>query len=162
MTPPPTPAEPGLPLDRSPAPPPGRSAPTPQQARDLLSRVESAQTTARTDDSWPLVAFLLSLSAAVSVALVAVGAIDDNGTGLLVVLAAGLWLIPTLIVYLRTARSWSARSTMLLSIWLPIIVVDYIVSIAADSLITGTSIPFLGAAVLWIAAPIMAFIGLRR
>lgn len=138
------------------------STPTPQQAEDLLSQVESNQRQARSNDAWPLVTMLFVWSAAISVGLVAVGLIEDNTTQLIVLGAAGAWLIPAMIVYLNKALSWSRRSTILLCTWLPLTFAAYLVALMADSFIPGSWVPFAAAGFIWIISPIMALVGLRR
>lgn len=138
------------------------STPTPQQAKDLLSQVESSQTQARTSDAWPLVTMLFVFSSAISVGLVAVGIIEDNTTQVIVLVAGVAWLVPALIVYLVKGLSWSRRSTALLLIWLPLTFVAYLVAIMVDSFDPGSWVPFAAAGFIWVISPILALVGLRR
>ncbi|MCF2589122.1 hypothetical protein [Brevibacterium sp. UCMA 11752] len=138
------------------------STPTPQQAEDLLSRVESHQTQARSGDAWPLVTMLFVYSAAVSVGILAVGIIEDNTTQLILLGAGGAWLVPAIIVYVVKALSWSRRSTVLLCTWLPLIFVAFFTAIIVDSFTPTSWVPFAAAGFLWVLSPIMALFGLRR
>ena len=138
------------------------STPTPQQAEDLLSQVESKQTQARSSDAWPLVTMLFVYSAALSVGIVAIGVIEDNTTQL-IVLGAGLaWLIPALLVYLVKALSWSRRSTLVLGIWLPLTFIALFTAIIVDWFTPTSWVPFAAAGFIWVVSPVMAFVGLRR
>lgn len=138
------------------------SMPTPQQAEELLSQVESNQRQARSNDAWPLVTMLFVFSAAISVGLVAVGLIEDNTTQLIILGAGGAWLVPAMIVYLTKALSWSRRSTILLFTWLPLTFAAYLVALMSDSFIPGSWVPFAAAGFIWVISPIMALVGLRR
>ncbi|GAA1536638.1 MULTISPECIES: hypothetical protein [Brevibacterium] len=138
------------------------STPTPQQAEDLLSQVESHQTRARSGDAWPLVTMLFVYSAAVSVGILAVGIIEDNTTQLILLGAGGAWLVPAIIVYVVKALSWSRRSTVLLCTWLPLIFVAFFIAIIVDSFTPTSWVPFAAAGFLWVLSPIMALFGLRR
>ncbi|WP_309132190.1 hypothetical protein [Brevibacterium sp.] len=138
------------------------TSPSPQQADRLLSQVASAQSQARTHDAWPLVTMLFILSTALSVGLVAIGVIDDTNTGLLVLGASLAWLLPALVVYLVKALSWSTRSTFLLSTWLPAVFLAFIAGVLGDTYAPGSWIPFGAAVLIWIAAPVLALVGLRR
>ena len=136
--------------------------PTPQQAADLLSQVEANQSQARSGDAWPLVTLLFVLSAGLSVGLMAVGIIDDNTTQLIIAGAGLSWLIPALVVYLVKALSWSRRSLAILLTWLGVIIVAFIVGVMADSFAAGGPIPFIAAGLLWVAAPVLSLLALRR
>lgn len=138
------------------------NTPTPQQASELLSQVDATQGSARASDAWPLVTMLFVYSAALSVGLVAVGIIEDNTTQLIILCAGMAWLIPALVVYLAKALSWSRRSTVLLLTWLPLIFVFFLAAVMVDSFLPGTLVPFIAAGLIWVAAPIMALVGLRR
>lgn len=138
------------------------STPTPQQAEELLSQVESNQRQARSKDAWPLVTMLFVWSAAISVGMVAVGLIEDNTTQLIILGAGAAWLVPAMIVYLTKALSWSRRSTILLFTWLPLTFAAYLVALMADSFIPGSWVPFAAAGFIWVISPIMALVGLRR
>lgn len=138
------------------------STPTPQQATDLLSQVESNQTQARSSDAWPLVTLLFVYSATISVGIVAVGIIEDNTTQLIILGAGMAWLVPALIVYLVKALSWSRRSTILLFTWLPLTFVAFFTAIIVDSFVPNSWVPFAAAGFIWIISPIMALFGLRR
>ena len=138
------------------------STPTPQQAEDLLSQIGANQQQARSNDAWPLVILLFVLSAAISVGLVGVGVIEDNTTQLIVLGAAGSWLIPAMIVYLINARSWSRRSTVLLVTWLPLALIGFFAAIIADSYNPTSWVPFVAAGFVWVASLVMALLGLRR
>lgn len=138
------------------------STPTPQQADDLLSQVESSQKQARTADAWPLVSALFVMSAGVSVGLVGIGLIEDNTTQLIILGAGWAWLIPAMIVYLVKALSWSRRSMFLLLTWLPVYFIAFFVSVILDSFDPTSWVPFVAAGFLWVASPILALVGLRR
>ncbi|GAA1870708.1 hypothetical protein [Brevibacterium marinum] len=138
------------------------STPTPQQAEDLLSQVESNQTQARSSDAWPLVTLLFVLSAAISVALVAVGVIEDNTTQLIVLGAGIVWLVPALLVYLIKALSWSRRSSFLLATWLPLTFIAFFAAIIVDSFTPTSWVPLAAAGFIWVISPVLALIGLRR
>ena len=136
--------------------------PTPQQAADLLSQVEANQSQARSGDAWPLVTLLFVLSAGLSVGLMAVGIIDDNTTQLIIAGAGLSWIIPALVVYLVKALSWSRRSLAILLTWLGVIIIAFIVGVMADSFAAGGPIPFIAAGLLWVAAPVLSLLALRR
>lgn len=138
------------------------STPTPQQAEDLLSQVESKQTQARSSDAWPLVTMLFVYSAAISVGILAVGLIEDNTIQLIILGAGGAWLVPALIVYSVKALSWSRRSTVLLCTWLPLTFVALFTAIIVDSFTPTSWVPFAAAGFIWVLSPIMALVGLRR
>lgn len=138
------------------------STPTPQQAEELLSQVESNLAQARSRDAWPLVTMLFVYSAAISVSLIAVGVIEDNTTQLTVLGAGCLWLVPALIVYSVKALSWSRRSTLLLSIWLPLTFMALLIAVFVDWFDPNSWMPFAAAGFIWVISPIMALIGLRR
>lgn len=138
------------------------STPTPQQAEELLSQVEANQAQARSSDAWPIVFTFFSLSTAYSVALVAVGIFEDDSMSAIMTIAASAWLIPAFVVYLIKARSWSRRSKVLVTVWVPLMVVIYLAGAMANSLAPGTWIPFIAAGLIWILAPAMALFGLRR
>ncbi|HCG56447.1 MULTISPECIES: hypothetical protein [Brevibacterium] len=138
------------------------TTPTPQQAKDLLSQVESNQTQARSSDAWPLVTMLFVYSAAVSVGIVAVGVIEDNTTQLIILGAGGAWLAPAIIVYVVKALSWSRRSTILLCTWLPLTFIAFSTALIVDSFTPSSWVPFAAAGFLWVISPIMALFGLRR
>lgn len=136
--------------------------PTPQQANDLLAQVEANQTRARTNDAWPLVLLLTTLTAGTSVGLVAIGLVEDNTTQLLIFGAGLAWLIPALVVYTVKALSWSRRSTALLLIWLLTIMLAVFLGLIVDSVSSANWVPLATAGLLWLTAPVFAFLGLRR
>lgn len=138
------------------------NTPTPQQASELLSQVDASQARARVSDAWPLVTMLFVYSAALSVGLVAVGIIEDNTTQLIILGAGMAWLAPALVVYLAKALSWSRRSMVLLLTWLPLIFIIFIGAVMVDSFWPDTWVPFVAAGLLWVTAPTMALISLRR
>ncbi|RBP63428.1 hypothetical protein DFO66_11051 [Brevibacterium sanguinis] len=138
------------------------TTPTPQEAADLLSHIDSARSRARVHDSWPLVTMLFVLSAGLSVGLIGIGVVEDSTSGLLILGAGLAWLVPALVVYLVTALSWSSRSTFLLATWLPIVVLAFLVGALGDSFAPGSWLPFGAAALIWVAAPVLALVGLRR
>ncbi|MCD1287236.1 MULTISPECIES: hypothetical protein [unclassified Brevibacterium] len=138
------------------------ATPTPEQASDLLAQVDATQRQARSSDAWPLVMMLFVLSGVVSVSLVAVGILEDNMTQLIILCAGLAWLIPSMIVYISKALSWSRRSTVLLLTWLPLTMLVYLVAIVVDSYAPTSWVPFAAAGLLWIASPIVALVGLRR
>lgn len=105
---------------------------------------------------------LFVYSGALSVGLVAVGIIEDNTTQLIILGAGMAWLVPALVVYLAKALSWSRRSMVLLLTWLPLIFIISIGAVMVDSFLPDTWVPFVAAGLLWVTAPIMALISLRR
>ncbi|GAA1637327.1 MULTISPECIES: hypothetical protein [Brevibacterium] len=138
------------------------TTPTPQQATDLLAQIDSTQKQARSTDAWPLVLFLLVISAAASIGLVGMALIDDSTTQLTLLGASAAWLAAALVVYLVSALSWSRRSTLLLLTWLPVIVLAFIAGVIADSLTAGSWVTVAAAGVVWVAGILGALIGLRR
>ena len=138
------------------------TTPTPQQATDLLAEIDSTQKQARSTDAWPLVLFLLVISAAASIGLVGMALIDDSATQLTFLGASAAWLAAALVVYLVSALSWSRRSTLLLLTWLPVIILAFIAGVIADSLTAGSWVTVAAAGVVWVAGILGALIGLRR
>lgn len=138
------------------------TTPTPQQAEELLSQVESAQTQARSSDAWPIVFVFFSLSTAYSLALVAIGILQNDNLTAIMTIAATAWLVPAFAVYLVKARSWSKRSTKLVLAWVPLMVILYLAGTMANAFVPGSWIPFITAGLIWIIAPVMALFGLRR
>ena len=138
------------------------TTPTPQQATDLLAQIDSTQKQARSTDAWPLVLFLLVISAAASIGLVGMALIDDSATQLTFLGASAAWLAAALVVYLVSALSWSRRSTLLLLTWLPVIILAFIAGVIADSLTAGSWVTVAAAGVVWVAGILGALIGLRR
>ena len=136
--------------------------PTPQQADALLTQVEANQAQARTNDAWPLVLLLTTLTAGISVGLVAIGLVEDNTTQLLIFGAGLAWLLPALVVYTVKALSWSRRSTALLLIWLLTIMLALFVGLIVDTVSSANWVPLATAGALWLAAPVFALLGLRR
>jgi hypothetical protein len=135
--------------------------PTPEQAAELLAQAETNERRSRTDDAWPLVLLLFALSTAFSVALVAVGVIDGDSE-LVVFFAALAWLVPAMIVYVVKALSWSRRMLGLLFTWLGVILVASFAGLFADTVLSAGWVPFAAAGLLWVAAPVFAFLTLRR
>ncbi|WP_137825075.1 hypothetical protein [Brevibacterium sp. 2SA] len=138
------------------------TTPTPQQATDLLAQIDSTQKQARSTDAWPLVLFLLVISAAASIGLVGMALIDDSTTQLTFLGASAAWLAAALVVYLVAALSWSRRSTLLLVTWLPVIILAFIAGVIADSFTAGSWVTVAAAGVVWVAGILGALIGLRR
>ncbi|MCT2359765.1 hypothetical protein EZE58_11725 [Brevibacterium sp. LS14] len=138
------------------------TTPTPQQATDLLAQIDSTQRQARSSDAWPLVIFLIVISAATSIGLFAIGVIADETLQLAVLAACAAWMIPAFVVYFTSALSWSRRSTMLLFTWLPVVAIAFIVGVVADTLAQGSRVTFAAAGLIWLAAPVFALLGLRR
>lgn len=138
------------------------TTPTPQQATDLLAQIDATQKQARSTDAWPLVLFLLVISAAASIGLVGMALIDDSTTQLTLLGASAAWLAAALVVYLVSALSWSRRSTLLLLTWLPVIVLAFIAGVIADSLTAGSWVTFAAAGVVWVTGILGALLGLRR
>ena len=137
------------------------TTPTPEQAAELLAQAETNERRSRTDDAWPLVLLLFALSTAFSVALVAIGVIDGE-TELVVFFAALAWLVPAMIVYIAKALSWSRRMLAILFTWLGVILLAAFAGLFADSVLSAVWIPFAAAGILWVAAPVFAFLTLRR
>lgn len=137
------------------------TTPTPEQAAELLTQAEANERRSRTDDAWPLVLLLFTLSTAFSVALVAIGVIDGDSE-LVVFFAALAWLIPAMIVYIVKALSWSRRMLGLLFTWLGVILFAAFAGLFGDSVLSAGWVPFAAAGLLWVAAPVFAFLTLRR
>src|SRR5699024_10844274 len=136
--------------------------PTPQQAEALIAQVEANQAQTSTNDARPLVLLLTTLTAGISVGLVAIGLVEDNTTPLFIFGAGLAWLIPALIVYTVKALSWSRRSTVLLLIWLLTIMLALFVGLIVDTVSSANWVPLATAGALWLAAPAFALLGLRR
>ena len=117
---------------------------------------------ASSTDAWPLVLFLLVISAAASIGLVGMALIDDSATQLTFLGASAAWLAAALVVYLVSALSWSRRSTLLLLTWLPVIILAFIAGVIADSLTAGSWVTFAAAGIVWVAGILGALLGLRR
>jgi hypothetical protein len=138
------------------------TTPTPQQADDLLAQVEANKSRSRNDDAWPLVLLLFTLSTGLSVGLVAFGLIEDNATQLIIAGAGLVWIIPALVVYRIKALSWSRRSLVVFFAWLGVIMIAFIAGIVVDSVAPSSPVPFIAAGLLWVAAPVLSLLAMRR
>lgn len=135
--------------------------PTPEEAAELLGRADSATSTAKATDGWPVVLIEFVVGMIFSVLVLAHAAMQDQFPSVIMMVGGLAWLVPAFAVYTPFARAWQRSSTTRFMIFMFGSVLFFVLGmLSAGNGIVWAALACAG--VIWVITPIIAILELRQ